>query len=92
MCPACGGRLGLKLARTGGFIGCANYPTCRHARPLGVVGDANGDHAADMAGAAQATGVVPTSSLCRSQMLLAFLHAMPDTELRSTPSSKLLQP
>ena len=34
-CPACeGGRLGLKLGRYGPFIGCANYPECRHTRPL----------------------------------------------------------
>ncbi len=56
VCPACGGRLGLKLARTGGFVGCSNYPTCRRARPLGVAGDADGDYAADMAGASQAMG------------------------------------
>ncbi len=37
-CPACeGGRLGLKLGRTGGFIGCSNYPDCRFTRPLEVV-------------------------------------------------------
>jgi DNA topoisomerase-1 len=36
-CPACtGGRLGLKLARTGGFIGCSNYPECRYTRALAV--------------------------------------------------------
>ena len=36
-CRACeGGRLGLKLARNGGFIGCSNYPECRYTRPLAV--------------------------------------------------------
>ena len=33
-CPSCGGRLGLKLAKSGGFIGCSNYPDCGYARPL----------------------------------------------------------
>ena len=38
-CPSCAdGRLGLKLSRTGGFIGCSNYPACGHARSL-VAGD-----------------------------------------------------
>jgi len=35
-CPSCGGRLGLKLAKSGGFIGCSNYPDCSHARPLDI--------------------------------------------------------
>ncbi len=37
LCPGCGrGRLGLKLGRNGGFIGCSNYPECRYTRNLGV--------------------------------------------------------
>ncbi|MEM7444090.1 MAG: type I DNA topoisomerase [Pseudomonadota bacterium] len=37
LCPSCGtGRLGLKLSRTGAFIGCSNYPECRYTRPLEV--------------------------------------------------------
>ena len=36
-CPACAdGRLGLKLARNGGFVGCSNYPDCAFTRPLTV--------------------------------------------------------
>jgi DNA topoisomerase-1 len=36
-CPRCGnGRLGLKLSKTGPFIGCSNYPECRYTRPFGV--------------------------------------------------------
>ena len=39
-CPACNdGRLGLKIGRNGGFIGCSNYPACRFTRPLAVVDD-----------------------------------------------------
>ena len=46
-CPACaGGRLGLKLGRHGAFIGCANYPECRHTKPLAVANEANGAAAA----------------------------------------------
>ncbi|MGP1254603.1 MAG: type I DNA topoisomerase [Kiloniellales bacterium] len=37
LCPACNsGRLGLRLGKTGGFIGCSNYPECRFTRPLAV--------------------------------------------------------
>ncbi len=36
VCPTCGnGRLSLKLGRFGAFIGCSNYPECRHTRQLG---------------------------------------------------------
>lgn len=36
-CPACAdGRLGLKLGRNGGFVGCSNYPECGFTRPLTV--------------------------------------------------------
>ena len=39
-CPACSdGRIGLKIGRNGGFIGCSNYPACRYTRPLAVVDD-----------------------------------------------------
>ncbi|BDA43988.1 DNA topoisomerase 1 [Coccomyxa sp. Obi] len=34
MCPSCGGRLGLRLAKHGGFIGCSGYPACSYTRPL----------------------------------------------------------
>ncbi|MDI9407892.1 MAG: type I DNA topoisomerase [Candidatus Pacebacteria bacterium] len=33
LCPSCkAGRLGLKLGKTGGFIGCSTYPECRYTR------------------------------------------------------------
>ncbi|MCA8928517.1 MAG: type I DNA topoisomerase [Alphaproteobacteria bacterium] len=42
-CPACGdGRLGLRLSRTGAFIGCSNYPNCAYTRPLAVPGEDDG--------------------------------------------------
>lgn len=44
-CPACEtGRLSLKVGKYGAFIGCSNYPECRHTRPLVVQsGDALDD-------------------------------------------------
>ncbi len=40
LCPVCNtGRLGLRLSRSGAFIGCSNYPDCRFTRPLGIVSD-----------------------------------------------------
>ncbi len=45
-CPQCGdGRLGLRLGKHGAFIGCSNYPACRHTRPLRLNGNGNGDAA-----------------------------------------------
>src|SRR5206468_740966 len=42
-CPNCGtGRLSLKLGKFGGFIGCSNYPECRHTRQLAPGNGANG--------------------------------------------------
>jgi DNA topoisomerase-1 len=44
LCPTCGnGRLGLKLGRFGAFIGCSNYPDCRHTRQLSTSGGAAPD-------------------------------------------------
>ncbi|PIE07176.1 MAG: DNA topoisomerase I [Rhodobacterales bacterium] len=51
-CPLCGtGSLHLKTSRTGGFVGCSNYPDCRYTRPIGgedqggdrVLGEDEGD-------------------------------------------------
>jgi DNA topoisomerase-1 len=42
-CPNCGtGKIGLKLGRFGGFIGCSNYPECKFTRQLSVGADGNG--------------------------------------------------
>lgn len=38
-CPSCqAGQLGIKLSKTGAFIGCSNYPECKYSRPLSVDG------------------------------------------------------
>ena len=43
-CPLCGtGRLHLKTSRSGGFVGCGNYPDCRYTRPIGGDAAENGD-------------------------------------------------
>eukprot|EP00899_Mesostigma_viride_P028880 jgi/Mesvir1/9177/Mv06915-RA.2 len=43
-CPSCEtGRLHLKPSRSGGFIGCSNYPACQHAMPIGGAGGTEGD-------------------------------------------------
>jgi DNA topoisomerase-1 len=35
VCPTCGtGKLSLKLSRFGAFIGCSNYPECKHTASL----------------------------------------------------------
>jgi DNA topoisomerase-1 len=42
-CPNCeSGKIGLKLGRFGGFIGCSNYPECKFTRQLSVGGEGNG--------------------------------------------------
>ncbi len=50
-CPACDdGRLGLRLGKFGAFIGCSNYPECKHTRRLAIAGtgaDGAGEVAAD---------------------------------------------
>src|SRR5690606_19903188 len=43
-CPNCHtGRLGLKLGRFGGFVGCTNYPECRYTRQLAASSDGGND-------------------------------------------------
>ncbi|WP_321364449.1 type I DNA topoisomerase [uncultured Celeribacter sp.] len=43
VCPKCGqGSLHLKTSRTGGFVGCSNYPECTYTRPIAGEG-AEGD-------------------------------------------------
>ncbi|WP_417279892.1 type I DNA topoisomerase [Celeribacter sp.] len=43
ICPKCGqGSLHLKTSRTGGFVGCSNYPECTYTRPIAGEG-AEGD-------------------------------------------------
>lgn len=41
-CPTCGtGKLGLRLGKFGSFVGCSNYPECKHTMQL-FTGDAEG--------------------------------------------------
>jgi DNA topoisomerase-1 len=60
LCPSCGtGRLGLRLGRTGAFIGCSNYPECRHTRPLSVPG--GGGEGGDLEGGLRILGADPAT-------------------------------
>lgn len=60
-CPSCGsGKLGLKLARSGAFIGCSNYPECRFTRPLEVV---NAEAAEEVAAYPRQLGTDPETGL-----------------------------
>ncbi|WP_420348664.1 type I DNA topoisomerase [Pelagibius sp.] len=48
-CPSCGdGRLGLRFSRTGGFVGCSNYPECRFTRALAVPGEGDDTDGVDL--------------------------------------------
>ena len=43
-CPTCGtGKLNLKAGKFGAFVGCSNYPECRHTRPLAANSEASAD-------------------------------------------------
>ncbi len=58
LCPVCGtGRLSLKLGKFGAFIGCANYPSCRHTRPLGIEGPGESEAAETVLGTDSASGL-----------------------------------
>lgn len=35
-CPECGGPLAKRQSRFGSFLGCSNYPKCRHTQPIPV--------------------------------------------------------
>ncbi|MBJ6986209.1 MULTISPECIES: type I DNA topoisomerase [unclassified Devosia] len=49
VCPTCGeGQLSLKLGKFGAFIGCSNYPECKHTMQLSDA--ANGQSSEAMAG------------------------------------------
>ncbi|WP_200306728.1 type I DNA topoisomerase, partial [Paracraurococcus ruber] len=61
VCPACsGGRLGLRLGRTGAFIGCSNYPECRYTRPL-IAPGAEGEGATGLTDGPRSLGRDPAS-------------------------------
>jgi DNA topoisomerase-1 len=57
-CPTCDdGRLSLKVGRFGAFVGCSNYPECKHTRPFGQNG------AADTPTEDKVLGIDPDSGL-----------------------------
>jgi DNA topoisomerase-1 len=67
LCPSCGdGRLGLRLGKTGGFIGCSNYPDCRYTRPLVAPGNGGADDGIEAGSEPKALGQDPASGLAVS--------------------------
>ncbi len=38
MCPDCGSPLNYKQGRFGKFIGCSNFPACKHVEPISIPG------------------------------------------------------
>ena len=61
VCPSCSsGRLGLRLGRTGAFIGCSNYPECRYTRPL-IAPGAEGEAGSTLSEGPRELGVDPVS-------------------------------
>jgi DNA topoisomerase I len=64
-CPRCGnGRMGLRLSKTGPFIGCSNYPECRFTRPFGVASpDGEAEGGATTPDGARLMGDDPVSGL-----------------------------
>jgi DNA topoisomerase-1 len=62
-CPSCStGRIGLRLGRTGAFIGCSNYPECRYTRPLAVPG-AEGEGGGVLADGVRVLGQDPATGM-----------------------------
>ncbi len=60
LCPTCKkGQLSLKLGKYGAFIGCSNYPECRHTHQLAQAasGDTNGGDADNVLGVHPDTGL-----------------------------------
>ncbi|MCB9988501.1 MAG: type I DNA topoisomerase [Rhodospirillales bacterium] len=61
VCPACSeGRLSLKLGKFGAFIGCSNYPDCRHTQKLEIKGEEEADEDAASAALANEPKVLGT--------------------------------
>jgi DNA topoisomerase-1 len=57
-CPTCGtGRLSLKLSKFGAFIGCSNYPECRHTASLTASGSGTPEMSNKKLGEDPATGL-----------------------------------
>src|SRR5690606_39800552 len=60
-CPTCGeGTLSLKLGKFGAFIGCSNYPECRHTMQLSEAASGGASEAAPGDGI---LGIDPESGL-----------------------------
>lgn len=62
-CPKCeDGRLGLKLGKFGGFVGCSNYPKCKYTKPF-VSADGNDSDDNSNAGEPKELGLHPDTNM-----------------------------
>jgi DNA topoisomerase I len=85
-CPMCAdGRIGLKLGRFGGFIGCSNYPECKFTRQLSVGPDGNG-------GGARKLGEDPDTGLEVSVRSGRFGHYLQLGEATKDEDGKAVKP
>jgi DNA topoisomerase I len=58
LCPTCGtGRLSLKLSKFGAFIGCSNYPDCRHIGSLTASSNGSAESSSKKLGEDPVTGL-----------------------------------
>lgn len=61
-CPTCGkGRLSLKVGKFGAFIGCSNYPECKHTQPLAVAGEGDDDNSMQASSEPKMLGTDPAT-------------------------------
>ena len=80
-CPTCGtGTLSLKLGKFGAFIGCSNYPECRHTMQLSDAATGNTEAAGD-----DVIGVDPESG---EEVLLKTGRFGPYVQLGEGPEPK----
>lgn len=82
LCPTCGtGQLSLKLGKFGAFIGCSNYPECRHTMQLSdAATGGNGEAASD--------GVLGNDPESGEQVLLKTGRFGPYVQLGEGPEPK----
>ena len=82
LCPTCGtGQLSLKLGKFGAFIGCSNYPECRHTMQLSdAATGGNGEAASD--------GVLGNDPESGEQVLLKTGRFCPYVQLGEGPEPK----
>ncbi len=90
ICPSCtDGRLGLKLGKFGGFIGCSNYPDCKHTRPFMSADDAGGDDGVLEGGQPKELGPHPETGMPVTLRLGPYGHYV---QLEPEPQTEAAEP